>query len=462
MKKNTKREHDMVLKKLKQYMKLHKWERFFAKEVKEDIAELTPPVKTEEAVYSFYMTKIGICAGLFLVCITCAAIIQYAERKQKVILQDETGTYIVRQNPDGVERKVPVSIVVDGTSEDGVIIVSEKKYSREEFEQKCDEIISSIPEQIKGDNKTLDHVTEDLNLELTGVFPITYEWSMDNYQYISSDGTVSFTKEAPPEQVVMLTLQLSYEDFYCEHSFPIVLAKDTTPFAQSDTQKAFDEIRQQEKENNTQQQFYLPTKLQDKSIQITEQKQPMALLVLTGGLLICILVFFAKNKDLHKEIEKRRDQLMREYPEFVSKLMLYMGAGMTTKGAFTLLTEEYRKKVKNKRGEERNYLYEELSYMMHAMENGVSWQDAFEQFGKRTKVNQYRKLMSILLQNNRKGTDNLLHILDEEAKDSFALRKTNAKRLGEKAGTKLLLPMTLMLGIVMIIIIVPAFLSYDI
>ena len=46
-----------------------------------------------------------------------------------------------------------------------------------------------------------------------------------------------------------------------------------------------------------------------------------------------------------------------------------------------------------------------------------------------------------------------------EAVQAFEERKATAKRLGEEAGTKLLLPMFLMLAIVLVIVIVPAFFS---
>ncbi len=46
-----------------------------------------------------------------------------------------------------------------------------------------------------------------------------------------------------------------------------------------------------------------------------------------------------------------------------------------------------------------------------------------------------------------------------ECKDALQERKANARRLGEEAGTKLLLPMIMMLAIVMVVIIVPAFVS---
>jgi len=45
---------------------------------------------------------------------------------------------------------------------------------------------------------------------------------------------------------------------------------------------------------------------------------------------------------------------------------------------------------------------------------------------------------------------------------AFEERKAQAKRLGEEAGTKLLLPMFLMLAVVLVIVIVPAFLTLQI
>lgn len=53
-----------------------------------------------------------------------------------------------------------------------------------------------------------------------------------------------------------------------------------------------------------------------------------------------------------------------------------------------------------------------------------------------------------------------MQMLEQEATASFTERKNNARKLGEKAGTKLLFPMLLMLGIVLVILMVPAFLSF--
>ena len=49
--------------------------------------------------------------------------------------------------------------------------------------------------------------------------------------------------------------------------------------------------------------------------------------------------------------------------------------------------------------------------------------------------------------------------LKEEADRVFLERKNTARKLGEEASTKMLIPMMMMLVIVMGIVIIPAFLS---
>ena len=53
-------------------------------------------------------------------------------------------------------------------------------------------------------------------------------------------------------------------------------------------------------------------------------------------------------------------------------------------------------------------------------------------------------------------------MLGREAEEAFEDRKNLAKKLGEEAGTKLMIPMFLMLIIVFAIVIIPAFFSIQI
>ena len=65
----------------------------------------------------------------------------------------------------------------------------------------------------------------------------------------------------------------------------------------------------------------------------------------------------------------------------------------------------------------------------------------------------------MLAQNLRKGSGGLTELLTREAEDAFEDRKNLAKKLGEEAGTKLMIPLFLMLIVVFAIVIIPAFLS---
>ena len=62
--------------------------------------------------------------------------------------------------------------------------------------------------------------------------------------------------------------------------------------------------------------------------------------------------------------------------------------------------------------------------------------------------------------NIQKGSEGLAKLLQEEALYSMEERRQIAKRLGEEAGTKLLLPMLLMLIVVLIIMLVPAVMTF--
>ena len=48
----------------------------------------------------------------------------------------------------------------------------------------------------------------------------------------------------------------------------------------------------------------------------------------------------------------------------------------------------------------------------------------------------------------------------QESQEAFEERRRQAKTTGEKASTKLLLPMGMMLAVVLVILTVPAFLSF--
>lgn len=163
------------------------------------------------------------------------------------------------------------------------------------------------------------------------------------------------------------------------------------------------------------------------------------------------------DRDLYDKVNKRNREMLLDYPEIINKFTLLVGAGMSLSNAWGRITKEYKEK-----GRQKRYAYEEMSITYGELLLGISEPIAYERFGRRAKLLPYLRFSSLLVQNLKKGSSDLLHSLELEAAQAFEERKELAKRMGEEAGTKLLVPMMLMLMLVLTVILVPAFISLQI
>lgn len=71
------------------------------------------------------------------------------------------------------------------------------------------------------------------------------------------------------------------------------------------------------------------------------------------------------------------------------------------------------------------------------------------------------RFITVILQNMRKGNAEMVAVLRLQANECWDLRKHTAKRLGEEASTKLLLPLMLMFLAILIIVGTPALLALN-
>ena len=177
------------------------------------------------------------------------------------------------------------------------------------------------------------------------------------------------------------------------------------------------------------------------------------------GIVLTLFLYVSEQEKKKQEIKLREMQLALDYPQMVSKFTLYLGAGMTVRKAWYRIVGDYesQKEIKGKRA-----VYEEMIYTMHEIQGGSPEGECYEKFGERCGLQTYKKFAAILSQNLKKGTKGLTSLLNQEAKQAFEERKSLAKQLGEEAGTKMLIPMFLMLAVVLVIIVVPAFFSIQI
>ena len=172
------------------------------------------------------------------------------------------------------------------------------------------------------------------------------------------------------------------------------------------------------------------------------------------GLIAAGASWFLFDYDLQKRNRERKKQMEAEYPAIVSKLSLYLGAGMNLNKAFAKTAREGVQK-KNP-----NPVYEEMQLALGEMADGITEADSYIRFGKRTGLQRYIRLGTLLTQNLKKGNAVLLVQLKNEAFLSMQEHTAGLRKTGEEMGTKLLLPMLMMMGMTMMLIIVPAFLSF--
>lgn len=360
---------------------------------------------------------------------------------------EQTVDLTARLGTEEGEQEETVSVTVGGI-----------EYTQEEIETYMDEVQAALPDVILGENKDVDHVTKPLNL--LGQIddnPVTISWSSGNYGLMDSRGMIQTLDIAEEGELCMLTATLSCQGYEREECFYVRICRGEKTEEEQLRETLREALQSREQENRTEESFTLPQEINGSRVIWKRKTNDNSVMIALLTLALAVGVYFALDNDLYKQIRRRRRQLLSEYPEFVSRLVLLMSAGMTMRGAIHKIADDYDRQ----RAVRRVQIYEEIVYTCHELDSGISETTAYYHLGRRCGEPHYVRLCMLLSQNLRKGTAGLLSLLREESADAFEERKRNARRLGEEAGTKLLLPMMIMLIIVVLIIMIPAFVSFS-
>lgn len=402
--------------------------------------------------------------NLFALAITVSSMADGQLERGGYILRDDYGqgnkevrllaTLRPGETEDAEEAKVKGA--TDETQE-LTYTVAERKYTDAEIEILYAEAKEHLTEMILGENESLEAVSQNIILPTAlERYPFRISWESDDYFIIQPDGTVCNEELAEP-QIVTLTASFRYD----ERQWEEVLSVQVLPYQMTQQerlmQSIMNAIEEQDLASRTEEVLTLPDRIGKEEVIwqeiISDSSGTFFLLLCIAALLIA----WQKDREVDQKLEKRRKELLLDYPEIVNKLVLYMGAGMTIRNAFLKMGEDYKKQKFHSR---QRYIYEEILLLGNELQSGVTETEAYTHLGKRCQLQEYRKLCTLLSQNLRKGSNDLFNMLKQEAAGAFEERKNMAKKMGEEAGTKLLLPMMMMLCIVMVIIMVPAYFSF--
>lgn len=430
---------------------------FYPKQLEEEFSGLYPGVNIRKQIKEYYLkkTKNAIKFGIvgFLIALLCIC-------KQVMNGDLKDDRYLERGSVGGGDKQIALDAEIgDERIEDVVIVLGEQEITESAKRKLLEEIEKQLEEKIKGTNVSLEYVNQPLNLitewEDTEA---SIEWTSTNYGVLKEDG--SFGADEIPDEGIMVELAavISLDEIQSEKKIRVTVfpQKKTDEETKKDELSEF--VGRKEKKSRTDEYLELPVNFQGKSIQWKEKKERVNLLIMLFPLVAVFAVIWGMDEDVHKQYKKRNQQLLLEYSEFVSKLQLLIGAGMSLRNAFTRLAIDYQKR--RVAGGKKRFVYEELMMTVRKLENGASEEEAYDYFAKRCNLGCYRKLVSIIIQNQKKGMEGLKDSLSTERRNAFDERKQEATRLGEEAGTKLLLPMMMMMGVVLMIIVIPAYFSF--
>ena len=419
-------------------------------------------------------------------------------------------------------QKTPYTLKVDALNlakdMEFSVSVSSKKYTKEEAIEKFEEKFNEILTSMLNENKSYENINSKLNFksdlgdgikatyafepksikQFIETYPKSSESNIENDLYenekissaseiatISETNNDDFAYYVKYKNIIDGNGNVNNEDFkireYCtghiliqfsteikdkEGSFrsekymvPIkVVSKELSPI--ESFKVAFKkEVEESDKKTIDNDTIILPKIVQDFRVIYKERKDFTFLMLPIIGILTAVLLE-AKDKEKEKEKVKRRIRLLElDFTQIISKILLYVSSGMTIRNSMIRLAENYQKSFKNDANKEKRVAYEELVVVKNKLASGYSEIGAYEEMAKNINMRTYTRFLNIIIQSIKNGNKDLKNILNMEVQDALYERKQNAKKLGEEATTKLVLPLMLMLSVIMVVIMVPAFMG---
>lgn len=344
----------------------------------------------------------------------------------------------------------------NGENQKITVLVPARQYEEEETEEWLEHAEKVLDTVILGENTSLLHVDQDLNL-VTQMpdSPVAVSWDTDEPLLVGYEGKLSDRIPQEGAQVrLKATLSIQEQTRECVRDVMVYPKQEAETLEQ-----LIQEAAQAQNTDDSEAVYYLPQEIDGQKLTWRKVPDRTGNLIAVFGLLTAVLYGGVQQEKREESRRSREEELQRDYPEIVSALVLLLGAGLNMRKAVERLALDYQNRQRNGSGKPRA-AYEELLYTWQEMESGVSELNAYEHLGARCQGTSYRALATLLTQNLKKGSKGLLELLEQESSEAFEERRRRARAEGEKAGTRLLLPMMMMLGIVFLLILIPAFMSF--
>ena len=364
--------------------------------------------------------------------------------------------YINRGTIGEKEKEIELELEIEG-------LLKDYKYSLEvpsiyPTEKEADKYFQEAISQIEKDFVKVEENVPIKDEYLEGV--VEADWSFLPSGIVDTEGNI-FVKALKSQETLMQAQATlccgTYEKIY---TFSFVLEKPKL----TEEEQMLEEIERQLDNQMSLEGIdvvKLPEEIDGKSIFWSEKREYITPQILLLEIVSVVLLWLFSRKKQEEERKQRILKMEQYYPDLVSYLSLLIGAGMTMRQAWGRLAGHYSWKKETGVMEE-NEVYEAIVRMNRRLCEGERERLVYQQFTEEIPASCYHKLMRILTGGLEKGTQGIVLQLQEESRMAFEQRILLAKRRGEEASTKMLVPLMLMLMLVMAIVMVPALMEFQV
>lgn len=351
-------------------------------------------------------------------------------------------------------------LYVSGAAKEEIAVdipVHKKKYTDEELKKVFEKCMDILSVRILGKNNSLDEIQGKLDfVSSIDEYDVQVDISPENTELIDFDGNVFNENTETPEETT-LDIILVNQGRKEEYKLDVRVVKGNLDDIET---ISYIFTRFMEKVDAAQEYgsfFELPASWRGRKLKFREEKDYNTFVIFGLSLVVAVLVHINPKIKEKKKIKERDKSSLAEYPEIISKFIVFMGAGLSVRNVWDKVVFDYEKAKKGR----EIYVYEEMKRAVSKLKSGVHEAIVYREFSKALHLRQYTKFISILEQNRRTGLANIKSLLEEESQKAWDERLSLARRQGQEMGTKLLLPMFIMLIIVLVVVAAPAMLNIN-
>ncbi|MCX8167172.1 MAG: type II secretion system F family protein [Candidatus Micrarchaeota archaeon] len=165
----------------------------------------------------------------------------------------------------------------------------------------------------------------------------------------------------------------------------------------------------------------------------------MAFIFIPLGFILPDLMYFSK-------IQKRQEQILKNFPQFVDLAALMIESGLDYITAFDKIA---------KLSPIKSELEKEIERLVYEIQFGYMRRDALRRFADRTGLQEVRSFVGLVIQSDELGTS-LVDLLRNFSADMRFRRLTRAEKLAAQASTKMLIPLFIFIfPVVFILMLAP-------